>query len=523
MMIQIKSTSLGVKILLPVLLSLVVAVSFCSCVVNNKNENQHPSGKLTLLFFNDFHGHLMPFSRFYKDKHFSGGIARMASLIKSVENENKNSRAETLVLSGGDNLQGTPMSTAYRGEAEIKAFNAMGLDATVIGNHDFDFGYERLLELKEMAKFPILSANIYQINNSDLAFLPYVLRRLPNGLTVGIIGLSTIETPITTHPLNVEALRFSRPELAMQRYIDVIDSRTDVIVVLSHLGVDTDKEIARMYPEVDVILGGHTHTKLAEPIFIGKTMICQTGDNGVHLGRLDLDVKNDRATMIRHDLMPVAHYVKEDAEVKALMDDYHDRLDAEISKVIGTAENFLDGERPKVRKEETNLGDLIADLMRLRTNADVALINSGAIRSSINKGEVKFEDVIRAFPMNNQLISMDISGQDLYLILSQSARLLISSPLNHPSGGFLQVSGVSFKINNKGGIEDLKVKGKAIKLVKTYKIVTLDFLASGGDGYRILKNAKNKYDTGITLQDTLIEYFKKHGSVSAKKDGRIAK
>jgi len=507
------------------ILQLVISVVACfvliSCSTGTNAHNNFSPKQMTILYINDLHGHLMPFTRFYKDKHPTGGVARLAAMIKNVEEENLSRGIDTLLLSAGDNFQGTPMSTAFNGQVEFEVFNKIGLDATVVGNHDFDYGYERLKELQQIASFPLLSANIYKSHNSDMEFKPYVIKKLPNGLKVGIIGLSTMETPITTHPLNVSTLRFSRPELAMQRYVKHVDSKTDVLIVLSHLGVDKDKEIARLYPEIDVIVGGHTHTKLADPIYVGRVMICQTGDNGIHLGRINLSVENDRAKMISNNLMPVAHYISEDAEVKGLVEDYNAKLSAEIGRVVGYSKDYLNGERPVVRRQETNLGNLISDLMRKRTKSDVALINSGGIRASIKQGDVTLEDVIRAFPMNNQLVTMDMTGQELYMTLSQSARLLINSPQNHPSGGFLQVSGVSFTINRRGGAENIEIAGEPVKLLKTYKVVTLDFLAAGGDGYKKLKTSANQYNTGITLQDTMVDYLVNRGFVSASVEGRI--
>lgn len=501
------------------LLAWLLALPACSQAPSS-NPKPDPPKHLTLLYFGDLHGHLLPFKRYYEDKELSGGFARLAHLVKDTRARNRARNAATMLLSSGDNFQGSPLSTAYQGEAEFTVFNSIGLDATVVGNHDFDFGAHNLYDLINRADFPILSANTYYLTGSDLVFDPYVILRTPNGLRVGIIGLTTPETSITTHPAHVANLRFTRPELALQQFLERVRKRADVVVVLSHLGIQEDKRLAGLFPGIDVIIGGHSHSILSSPIVVGNVIVTHAGENGLYLGRLDLEVTRGSVRMVAQQLLPVGNHVPEDEPTKAVIESFSVKLSAELSRVVGESACLLDGERNRIRTRETNLGDLIADLMRLRTRVDVALINSGAIRSSIHPGPITLEDVINAFPMNNQIVTMEMSGRDLYLTLKRSAVGLAESTPTAPFGGFLQVSGLTYEIRG-GDVRAIRVGGEPLNLYKTYRVVALDFLVAGGDGYREVKQAHNHYHTGITVQDLLLDHLRLRPVLDAETDGRI--
>jgi 2',3'-cyclic-nucleotide 2'-phosphodiesterase (5'-nucleotidase family) len=498
-------------------------LAFCLIGCTNVTTVEAPpikAKRITLLYFNDFHGHLLPFKRFYNDTELSGGFARMAYLVNAIRAENKLKNISTLLLSAGDNFQGTPISTAYRGEAEFAAFNLIGLNATVVGNHDFDYSDTALYDILNRAEFPVLSSNIYFLAGSDLVFEPYTISKASGGLRVGIIGLTTPETAITTYPAHVSDLRFTRPELALQQFLDVVKRRSDLVVILSHLGITEDRRIAGLFPEVDVIIGGHSHTLMSKPEIVGDVIVTHAGENGLFLGRLDLEIVGDDVRIISQQLLSIDNRQPEDSAMKALIDGFNDKLAAEIEQVVGRSDCFLNGERGEIRRHETNLGDLVADLMRLRTGSDAALINSGAIRASIHPGPITLEHVINSFPMNNQIITLEVTGKDLYLTLKRSAEGLAASSPADPFGGFLQVSGIRFDIVG-GEIRNINIGGKPLVLYKSYKIAVLDFLAAGGDGYRELKNGRTPYNTGITLQNLFIDHLKRRAAVSVEEDGRV--
>ncbi len=490
-----------------------ISLSLAACTENTSDAPAPPPvQKISILHFNDFHGHLEPFKRHYKDTQAWGGLMRMATLVKRIRQENESKGIETLFLSSGDTLQGSLLSTAFKGEAEFLALDKLGLTAMAVGNHEFDFGPERLFELERMVNFPLLSSNIHMRGGSGLLFKPYELITGKNGLRIAIVGLTTAETPITTLPENVEEFRFVEPELAMQSYFDDVDRRSDLIILLSHLGRNIDEAIARRYPETDIILGGHTHTLMAEPKIAGEVIISQAGDHGLYLGRLDIEIKKDRAFLLKHEMIPIKPDVPEDPETKKFIQGYSDKLSAEYKRQIGYSKVLLDGERSNIRTKETNLGDLATDAMRNFTKTDVALLNGGAIRDSIHPGPVLLENAMQAFPMNNKIFTMIISGEDLFKVLKHSIRGITGLTADEQLGGFLQVSGLSFEVD-KGIPKNITVNGKRLVLYKSYKVATIDFLAAGGDGYKQLLNADAKYNTGVMLHDLVIEHFKKHHTI----------
>ncbi len=495
---------------------------FVACSSDPKPEVNDTAQEVTLLFFNDFHGHLLPFERNYKDAKLSGGFARMAQLVAKIREENKLQKIDTFFFNSGDVLQGTPLSTAFEGEVEAKAFKAAGVDAICVGNHDFDYSFEKLLKLQKLSGIPLLSANVFELNSSKMIFDPYQMFHTKNGLTLAVMGLTTPETPVTTHPRNVSNQRFSRPDLAMQSMIDRLDDKSDVLVLLSHLGYKADVEVARHFPQLDVILGGHSHTYLPQPRMLGEVIIAQAVDRGLYLGRVDLQVREDRGYLKNYELIPITDDMSEHPEVAEVIEEYRQKLDSEINKVVGKNEEFLDGERGHIRIGETNLGDLTADLMRLQTRSDLALINSGAIRASIPPGEVTLSHVMRAFPMNNTIVTMQITGEELYYILKRAVTGLTGPGPDELFGGFLQISGLRYTLKN-GVPTNIKIGTEGLKLFKTYKVATVDFLAAGGDGYRELKDGRNKYDTGINLRDLMVNYLRERSSIHVSTDGRFTR
>ncbi len=489
------------------------------CSEKAKKPAEAPPRRVTILYFNDFHGHLLPFPH-VREKKPTAGFARLATLVRQIRTENDKQSIDTLLLSAGDNVQGSPMSTAFRGRAEMDAFNALGLTASAVGNHDFDYGAETLFEMVERADFPFLSATAYQMTGSDLVFEPYLIHSTKNGLKIAVIGLTTEDAPITTHPKNVLDYRFTKPELAIQRYYDQLDKESDLIVALSHLGYPVERHIADAFMGVDVIIGGHSHTKLDTPDDVGGVLVCQTGDRGLHLGRLDLEVFKDRAKVIQAVLIPVTSRIAEDPKVKAAIDVYEKKMDEEIQKVIGKAGVLLDGERANVRTRETNLGNLTTDLIRQQSGAEAAMINSGVIRASFLPGDINLAQVMRVFPMNNLIVAMDLTGDDIRRALKRSIKGLMESGPDELYGGFLQVSGINFSIVG-GKLAEIEINGQPLDPNRIYRVATIEFLSAGGDGYKEFENGKNKYFTGITLRDMFVNYIKSRPTIRAEVEGRI--
>jgi 2',3'-cyclic-nucleotide 2'-phosphodiesterase (5'-nucleotidase family) len=465
---------------------------------------------LTILHLNDFHGALEP-TRAAAARPEEGGAARLAALVRAERTPG------TLFVAAGDLMQGTNLSNLFAGKPVVEAFNLMGLDASAVGNHEFDNGRPAFAERAAEARFPFLAANI---DGSGPWKRSEVLR--VGGLRVALFGLATEETPIATHPRNVEGLIIGDPAAAARRMVAELRPQADLDVALTHLGFEEDEKLAAAAPGIDVIVGGHTHTKLERPARIGSTLIVQAFERGAFLGRLDLEVSEGRVVSHRYRLIPVTAASGDDAAVAAAVAGYAARLGERMREPVGTAGVDLDGAKDATRSRETNLGDLVADVMREAAGADVALVNGGTIRAGIPAGAVTVGGIYDVLPFDNWLISFALTGRELRAALETGV-----SRVEVRDGGFPQVSGMRFLFDPRkpvgGRILSVEVGGAPLDEARTYVLATHDFLAAGGDGYAVFAGHEPVYnDSGRWLRDVLAEWWRRRGSIAPGVDGRIA-
>lgn len=493
---------------------IIFSLIFFSCTSKTVKSHKEELKHLTILYINDYHAHITPFKAHFKDEHKVGGIARISTIVKTIREENRKAKIPTLFLCAGDVLQGTPSSTVFKGEPDFICLGEIGLDAMVLGNHEFDYGQENLNKLRKLANFPILGGNVVSERGQAPIVKSYFTRNI-KGIRIHILGLVTDETPITTHPKNVKSLLFLDPITTAKKILTELE-KGNLTIALTHLGYETDKKLAESTEGIDIIIGGHSHTKIEEPEKVKNTLICQAYEYGEYVGRLDLDIEDGKISGYEGILIPVTEDVEEDPEIKKIVDEYMVKLDKNLKEVIGTALTPLNGAREDVRNKETNLGNLIADVVRSMAKSDIALMNAGGIRASIDKGAITVEEVLNVLPYSNHLVIMKLNGSEILEVLNHYAQI------EPGSGGFLQISGIRLEIENKK-IKSLGIGGKQIELEKLYSVATNDFLAAGGDGYTTFKKGRNYIDTGLLISDILIDYIKSNKEINAKLDGRIKK
>ena len=482
--------------------------------------------EIRILHVNDFHGFAEPYSPIGSEERL-GGIPYLTARADEFRREKP-----SLLLSAGDMIQGNNWANLFQGESVIEWMNAMRFDAMVVGNHEFDFGQEVLRQRISQAKFPILGANV-----EGLAVLkPYVIKKL-EGVNVALIGIVTEDVPLSTHPRNVAGLRFSSPVAIAEKYVREVRKKADVIIVLSHMGFAADRVLAEKVKGIDVIVGGHSHTKITRPVKLGKTLIVQAWEHGKALGVLDLTIKDGKVVGFDGRLEEIRpEKGHEEKASLAIMKKYEERVDAVLNESIGEAEVDLDGEN--VRKRETNLGNLVADILRHASKADAALINGGSIRTSIKKGEIRMKDVYSALPFDNYIVAIRLTGKQIQEALAHGV-----SAVEEGEGRFPQVSGLSFNYSPSGErgsrVREISVAGRPIDLDGQYTVATNDFLAAGGDGYKafgeaikssrdfavfrgMMKGEKVVYsDSGRWLRDVVAEYIKERKRIAPKTEGRI--
>ena len=512
----------------------VVVIFFCllSSFAVSAKEYQ-----LTLLHTNDHHGHFQKFSP-YPDQDV-GGLAAQSTLVNIIRAKVEKEGGHVLLLSAGDVNTGVPESDLLNAEPDIKSMNIINYDAMTLGNHEFDKAVSVLTKQSEMAKFPFLAANVVRKDSGETLFTPYVIKEI-DGLRVAIFGLVTADVPTLVLPENVQELQFLSVIDTARKLVPLLKEKADVVIALTHIGLydqDSDKtgdtQLAQAVTGIDVIVGGHTHTALDKPIIVGRTLIVQAGAYSEKVGRLNLTVDSEKDMVINYsfELLSVNEKNKvsyngkdyysysssgyvEDKEILETMEPYLKGADVLLGKPIGDALVELTGGKGESRSRETNLGNLITDSMLVKSGAEIALQNGGSIRAGIAPGIITYRDVLTVQPFGNTLTRIDMTGAQIMEVLNAAAGKV-------GSGGFLHVAGLKVTYSKGAGKALNVMTGNVpLDLQKTYRVVTNTFLASGGDGYDMLKPLA-KYDTGFVDADAMVEYIQKIGKVAPQVEGRI--
>jgi len=485
------------------------------------------TGEIRILYLNDFHGFAEPY-RPLGSKEFLGGLAILAAKTNQLREERP-----SLLLAAGDMIQGDNWANLFQGESVIKAMNRMRFDAMVVGNHEFDFGQEVLRRRISEASFPVLGANVGGVEGLQSHTI-----KLLGGIKVGIIGAVTEDTPVSTSPKNVADLVFLSPFSVVEKIVGELKGRVDLILVLSHIGFYLDRKMAEEVKGIDVIVGGHSHTKVAKPVRIGDTLIVQAWEHGKALGVLDLTVRDGKIVKWDGHLVEIGPGSEGgDPEVEALVKKFGRKVDSAMDIRIGETEVDLDGEN--VRRAETNLGNLVTDILREVSGSDAAIINGGGIRASLNRGEIKIRDIYSILPFDNYVVSIRLTGNQIREALEHAL-----SGIEEEAGRFPQVSGLAFTYSRSAPagsrIKTILIRGKPIDPDGEYRVATNDFMAAGGDGYRafgeamrdskhfevvggMMKGERLAYsDSGRWIRDVVIDAIRGRKRIAPRVEGRIA-
>ena len=470
---------------------------------------------ITLLHFNDFHAQIAPLKvkwtpdMSWRSAPKAAGIARMIHQLKTLKNK------KTLVLSGGDMLMGSPFSTIFKGRATFSLFNGL-IDYMVIGNHEFDYDQPNLKALMKIAGFKIFTSNVYTKDGKPYTKDQWYIRTV-NGIKIGIFGLTTSETPVTTYPKYVADLTFKNEIKVARQMVKLLKSKgAEMIVALNHVGLGTDETLAEDVKGIDVIVGGHSHS-VTNDYKLKNTWIAQAGSSSRYLGKIDIsfDRSSRKITKVRSVLIPMKKNLPMDKPTLAKIAQFRKKLDKALQVEVGETKVLMDGMRSVVRSLESNLPNYITDTIMLKTGSDMAFINGGGVRESIQKGKIKVVDIIKVLPFNNTIVTMKLKGSLIIAMLKKSASL------GQGAGGMLHVSkGLKYKMMGQT-LESSSYKGKPINPNRLYKVATSSFMAAGGDGYSEFKKGIQKYDTGITMADALQKRIMQEKVINPQKEGRV--
>ena len=492
---------------------------------------------LTILHTNDFHARFEPISKYdspcgaednAEGKCF-GGSARLATVLAEARARSNNS----ILVDGGDQFQGTLFYTYYKGAVAAEMMNQFGYDAMTVGNHEFDDGPEVLRGFMDTVNFPIIMSNA---DVSGEALLDGALQKSViierGGEKIGLIGLTPEDTVDLASP--GDNVIFGDPVAAVQGEVDRLTAEgVNKIIVLSHSGYAVDQRVAAETTGVDVIVGGHSNTLLSNtneravgpyPTMVGNTAIVQAYAYGKFLGELNVTFDDDgNITEAVGEPIVTDGAVAEDQGIKDRIAELAVPLEEVRNRVVANSVTSIDGDRANCRQIECEMGNLVADAMLDRVKdqgIQVALANSGGLRSSIDAGDVTMGEVLTVLPFQNTLSTFQINGATLLAALENGV-----SEHEEIKGRFPQIAGMkfTFDISQPVGsrISDVTVGGAALDATAVYGVVSNNFIRGGGDGYKMFRDADNAYDFGPDLADVLAEYMAAQGGYTAYLDGRI--
>lgn len=469
---------------------------------------------ITLLHLNDVYQDL-PI-----EKGSRGGMARVAKLRRQF----LETSPSTLMVFCGDTLSPSVASIIFRGKQMISAWNAVGLDYAALGNHEFDFGPEVLLERMKESKFPWICANVFD-RPSGKPFggaVPCVIRDI-KGVKVGFTGLLTLSTLSGSRPGPDVEIR-DPVQTAREMVARLKSEGAQVLVGLTHLTYAEDKDVCRA-ATFDLVLAGHEHV-LAQA-FVNGTPILRAGSDARYVGRADIHYSRGQGKVDSIDcsVIEVTPAIQEDPEVAATILDYEQRLSRELDLVVGRTLVELDAIQTHNQSRETNLGDFVADALRTYAQTDAALINGGGIRSNqvLGPGSLTKRDVYTILPFENLVVKKTLRGSVLRAALEHG----VSKVSTGPDGRFPQISGMSFEYDGSkpvgARVVQVRVGGEPLDDGREYTVAVNSFLARGGDDYTMLVDApalspgeKASYEA-----DAVFQALSREPTISTRIDGRI--
>jgi len=493
------------------IIALILSLALPSCA-------QVTPQKITILHTNDMHGAYLPApATWMADKPLIGGFVALDYYVGQ-----ERAKAErSLLLDAGDLMTGTVICDmeyqgAYGG-ALVAMMNDIGYDGWVFGNHEFDKGAANVRNLIKIAKFPVFCANFVK---GDTPFVaePYHIYDV-SGLRVGVIGLTYHKMVGMASPEKLDGFVSLDPAPEVNKIVAEIDPKTDLMIVLSHLGIENDRELANSVKGVDLIIGGHSHTRLETPERVNGVIIAQTGSNCRNLGQLDLTVAGDSVMEYAGRLIPMlTAAITPDPKLSALVDS----IKAEIDKSYGMVIAQLKDDWETQYRAESNIGDWLADALRGRLGTDVAFLNSGGIRKNLAAGPVTKMDIHEILPFDNSVVTFTLSGKELVEIAKHNIGLEQGS-----YQGSLQFSGLSYNWRgDSANIElvEVRVNGAPVEPDRAYLAASIDYVANANaDKYFGFPVASEIKKTGLGLTDIILEAVEKAGTIESKIDGRAKK
>ncbi|EJN1788339.1 bifunctional UDP-sugar hydrolase/5'-nucleotidase [Salmonella enterica] len=506
--------------------------------------------KITILHTNDHHGH------FWRSEYGEYGLAAQKTLEDSIRKEVAQEGGSVLLLSGGDINTGVPESDLQDAEPDFRGMNLIGYDAMAVGNHEFDNPLTVLRQQEKWAKFPFLSANIYQKSTGERLFKPWAIFTRQD-IKIAVIGLTTDDTAKIGNPEYFTDIEFRKPAEEAKVVIQELNmnEKPDVIIATTHMGhydngdhgsnAPGDVEMARSLPagSLAMIVGGHSQDPVCmasenkkQVNYVPGTPCAPDKQNGIwivqahewgkYVGRADFEFRNGEMKMVNYQLIPVnlkkkvtwdngkservlyTPEIAENPQMLLLLTPFQNKGKAQLEVKIGSVNGLLEGDRSKVRFVQTNMGRVILAAQIARTGADFGVMSGGGIRDSIEAGDITYKSVLKVQPFGNIVVYADMSGKEVVDYLTAVAQM------KPDSGAYPQFANVSF-VAKEGKLTELKIKGEPVDPAKTYRMATLSFNATGGDGYPRIDNKPGYVNTGFIDAEVLKEFIQQNSPLDA--------
>ena len=518
-------------------LYVLIAASLGGCAVGPMSGPQtDKTYQITVLHTNDHHG------RFWKNSDGEYGMAARKTLIDGIRADVAAKGGYSLLLDGGDVNTGVPESDLQDAVPDFKGMNLIGYDAMAVGNHEFDKPLSVLKMQRDLAQFPMLSANIYE--GGERKFVPYKIFNL-GGVRVGVMGLTTEDTYKMVHPDNVKNIEFRSVIAEAAKVVPELRAKADVVIAATHMGhyedgkhgtqAPGDVQMARAVKGIDLVVGGHTQNPACmkaenvldrayvpgtecKPDRQNGTWIVQAHEWGKYVGRADFEYRNGEFKLVKYALIPVnlkktvkaadgksskqnyAEVIAENKDMLALLSPHQAFGQQKLGIQIGATDGRLEGDRSVVRAKPASMGVIIGMAMMDKTKADFSVVNSGGVRDSIPAGPITYKDVLKVQPFGNIVSTVDLTGKEVMDYLNAAAKMSVGS------GAFPQFAGLKLVIAD-GKVSSASIKGASIDPTKTYRMAINDFQAAGGDGYPKLTSHPSYVNTGFVDADVLRAYI----------------
>lgn len=496
-----------------------------SCAHHSESKESSQT-KVIILHTNDIHGRAWPFPK--ENGQLEGGYAAQSSLISKIRREAESENAAFLLLSAGDVNTGVPESDFSEAKPDFDSMQSIGYDAMAVGNHDLDHGLGLLLKQASWVKFPFLAANLKSTQTKKPVF-PSSFQLVRQGIQFGVLGLTTDDLPrliLSQHSQNIlveDSIKTAKEEVDRLK-----KGGSQILIALSHLGLsetglslhrfilNDDQKLAHEVPELNLIVGGHSHTFLEKGLQEGKTLIVQAGYRGNYLGRVDLVWDKEQKVVVsgKAQLIKVDPQEGEDSDLKSRLEPYRAKYEDELGLVVFETKHPIVGQRNQSGTLEIPLGNLICDALKTETGTDLAFFNSGGLRSSLPAGPVKKRDLLEAFPFKNQVSTGVFSGEEVISLLNDGLRG------GNYAGGVLQVSGLSYEIKD-GKVSVVLINGKPIDKKRNYSFSTNSYVFSAGDRLNTMKKARNRKTLPLSVDELLVRFGSRKKVFDNVVEGRI--